>query len=82
MFNDLNQIFALENNTLNPIETNGIANSQGLYTVGSPNLSADRVRTVSYPSVFRVGPFWSTAERTVLFDRFFVKARTEPYQIH
>jgi hypothetical protein len=36
-------------------------------TEGAPNLSADRVRTVPYPSAFRVGSFWSTAQRTALF---------------
>jgi hypothetical protein len=38
-----------------------------IHTVGSPNLSADRVRTLPYHSVFREGPFWSTAQRTILF---------------
>jgi hypothetical protein len=38
-----------------------------LDTVGTPNLSADRVRAVPYPAVFREGPFKSTAQRTVLF---------------
>jgi hypothetical protein len=32
------------------------------YTEGAPNLSTDCVRTV-----FSDGPFWSTAQRTVLF---------------
>jgi hypothetical protein len=27
----------------------------------------DRVHTVPYPNVFQQGPFWSTAQRTVLF---------------
>jgi hypothetical protein len=41
-------------------------------TEGSPNLSADRVhtvpyRTIAYRTVFCEGPFWSTAQRTVLF---------------
>jgi hypothetical protein len=36
-------------------------------TEGSPNLSADRVLTVPYRTVFREGPFWSTAQRTVVF---------------
>jgi len=46
-------------------------------TVGAPNLSVYRVRTVPYrivpyPTVFREGSFWSTAQRTVLFWPFSV----------
>jgi hypothetical protein len=33
----------------------------GLITEEAPNLSADRARTVLYPTVFREGPFRSTA---------------------
>jgi hypothetical protein len=46
-------------------------------TEGDPNLSVYRVRTVQYPTVFREGPFWSTAQRTVFRD-FSVKAGTLP----
>jgi hypothetical protein len=47
-----------------------------LTTEEDPNLSVNRVRTVPYrsvpdpivpyPAVFHEGPFWSTAQRTVL----------------
>jgi hypothetical protein len=43
-------------------------NLNSAYTVEAPNLLADR--TVAYPGVFPRGPFRSTAQRTVLFDRF------------
>jgi hypothetical protein len=43
------------------------AKLQHISTEGDPNLSLYRVRTVPYPTVFREGPFWSTAQRTVLF---------------
>jgi hypothetical protein len=38
-----------------------IERPSGLNTVGAPNLSADRVRTVPYPTVFREGPLRPTA---------------------
>jgi hypothetical protein len=37
------------------------------YTEGDPNLSVNRFRTLPYPTIFREGPFKSTAQRTVLF---------------
>jgi hypothetical protein len=57
MFNDLNQIFALENNTLNPIETN---ESRTIYSRES--------EFIRRPCPYRIVPF-RFPRGTVLVNR-------------